>query len=134
MSLAALALLAMAPQQAHQAWVDYALQCQGCHLPDGAGMPGKVPAMRGFLAQFLRVPGGRAYVVQVPGVATSRLSDAQVARLLNWLLREMGPDLPHDFQDYTPEEIARLRAHWLRQPGPVRASLLAQLTPAPQKP
>src|SRR5215207_2278697 len=23
--------------------VNYALHCQGCHLPDGSGMPGKVP-------------------------------------------------------------------------------------------
>ena len=30
------------------AQVNYMLHCQGCHLADGAGMEGKVPALRGM--------------------------------------------------------------------------------------
>ncbi len=34
------------------------LNCQGCHLGDGSGLPGVVPSMRGIVAGFLDVPGG----------------------------------------------------------------------------
>ena len=116
-------------ERAHRAWVDYALHCQGCHLPDGRGMAGKVPDMRGQLGPFAALPGGREYLVRVPGVSTSRLSDADVARLMNWLVRRMGR-LPAGFEDYTAEEVARLRADWLRSPGPVRARLKAAMAEA----
>ena len=135
----ALALAMTMPAQAadsaaaHRAWVDYALHCQGCHLPGGEGMAGKVPAMRGALADFLKVPGGREYLVQVPGVATAKLSDADVARLLNWLVRAMGPDLPAGFHDYQTAEVAALRTHWLRSPGPVRKDLLAAIAALPAR-
>lgn len=141
MRRAALALLVLAGSaraaapdphapDAHRAWVNYVLECQGCHLPDGSGMAGKVPQMRGMLGAFLRVPGGRDYVVQVPGVATSKLSDAEVARLMNWLVREMGP-MPPGFQDYSEQEVHALRARWLRAPGPVRARLVEAINRLP---
>lgn len=107
--------------------LNYVLHCQGCHLPDGSGMPGKVPPMRGHLARFLEVPGGREYIVQVPGVSTSKLSDADTAALMNWLVREMGPDVPPDFRPYTTAEVKALRAKWLTRPAPVRAELLKSI-------
>lgn len=116
-------------ERAHRAWVDYALHCQGCHLPDGRGMAGKVPDMRGQLGHFAALPGGREYLVRVPGVSTARLGDADVARLMNWLVRRMGP-VPAGFEDYTTEEVARLRADWLRSPGPVRRQLKAAMAGA----
>ena len=103
--------------------INYALHCQGCHLPDGSGTEGKVPALRGHLARFLSVRGGREYIVQVPGVSTSKLNDADTAALMNWLVREMGPRPPDDFRPYTQSEVAALRARWLNRPGPVRARL-----------
>ena len=42
--------------------LDYALNCQGCHRPDGTGTPGTVPALAGSVAKFLKVPGGREYL------------------------------------------------------------------------
>ncbi len=47
--------------------VEYALNCQGCHRADGAGTPGSVPSLADSVARFLTVPGGREYLVQVPG-------------------------------------------------------------------
>ena len=59
---------------------DYMLHCRGCHGPDGAGLPGAAPYFRGQLARFLSVPGGREYLVRVPGTAQSELSDARSPR------------------------------------------------------
>ena len=70
--------------------VDYMLNCRGCHGPDGAGAPGAAPSFRGQLAKFLWVPGGREYLVRVPGTAQSELDDARTAALLNWLLHEFS--------------------------------------------
>lgn len=111
--------------------INYVLHCQGCHLPDGSGLPGKVPTMRGHLGRFLQVPGGREYIVQVPGVSTSKLSDADTAALMNWLVREMGPGAPANFQPYTAGEIAGLRARWLNRPAPVRSQLIKSIEQLP---
>ena len=90
--------------------VDYMLQCRGCHGPDGGGAPGAAPSMRGQVAKFLWVPGGREYLIRVPGAAQSELDDAATAALLNWLLREFSPDeLPADFAPYRADEVARHR-------------------------
>ena len=111
--------------------LNYVLHCQGCHLPDGSGVPGKVPPMRGHLARFLEVPGGREYIVQVPGVSTSKLSDGDTAVLMNWLVREMGPVVPADFRPYSTAEVTALRAKWLTRPAPVRAELIKSIDRLP---
>lgn len=111
--------------------MNFILHCQGCHLPDGSGMAGKVPALRGQLARFLQAPGGREYIVQVPGVSTSKLTDSDVAALMNWLVVEMGPEVPADFRPYSTAEVTALRARWLTRPAPVRAELLKAIDRLP---
>ena len=37
------------------------------------------------------VPGGREYLMRVPGTSQSELDDAQTAALLNWMVREFSP-------------------------------------------
>ena len=113
--------------------VDYALHCQGCHLPDGRGMAGKVPALRQEIGRFLEVPGGRAYLVQVPGVATARLDDEGTARLLNWLVARMGPPLTCRAEPYTGREVAALRRTWLRTARPLRERLLREVAAQPMR-
>ncbi|MBB3861303.1 mono/diheme cytochrome c family protein [Novosphingobium hassiacum] len=114
--------------------VDYALHCQGCHLPDGRGIAGKVPDLRASLGRFLEVPGGRAYIMQVPGVATSRLDNDGTARLLNWLVVEMGAPASCKPAPFTAAEVGALRANWLRTARPVRERLMQQIgaLPIPQ--
>jgi hypothetical protein len=63
---------------------DYVLQCMGCHLADGRGMPPDVPALQDRIGYYLQVPEGREYVVQVPGAANARLTDAALAQVINW--------------------------------------------------
>ena len=64
-------LYAGEPPNTQRARVDYMLNCQGCHLPDGDGA-GDVPRMKNFVGNFLKVPGGRAFLVQVPGFRQRR--------------------------------------------------------------
>jgi hypothetical protein len=94
-------------------------------------MAGQVPKMRGVLGDFLRVPGGRDYIVQVPGVATSKLSDAEIARLMNWLLREMGPPLPPGSRPY-PAGGARLARALAAQARTLRAALMSRSPNCPR--
>lgn len=94
-----------------QTRLQYLQHCMGCHLEDGSGAPERgVPSMRGQLGRFLSVPGGREFIVQVPGVMNSGLSDADIARLMNWLLPRLSAEtLPAGTAPYTEAEIARLR-------------------------
>lgn len=91
---------------------NYKLHCMGCHLADGSGAPAKgIPTMRDALGKFLWTPGGRQFIVQVPGVMHTPLRDAEVAELMNWLLRTVSPStVPTGTAPYTADEITRLRA------------------------
>ena len=107
---------------------DYILHCRGCHRPDGSGVPGGAPSFRGQLAKFLWVPGGREYLVRVPGTAQSELSDARVAALLNWMLRDFSANsLPSDFVPFTEQEVARHRRLPLSDVDTVRRLLVGEI-------
>ena len=107
---------------------NYMLNCQGCHLADGSGLPGSVPSMRNFVGSFLAVPGGRDFLVQVPGSSNSPLSDADLAELLNWILTTMSAEqLASDFQYYTAGEVREMRRHVLVDVAEVRSGLVAQM-------
>ena len=116
------------PARAKQNWM---LSCQGCHRADATGTPQTTPTMAGFIAKFLQVPGGREYLVQVPGVATAALSDADLAEVVNWsLVRFDAANVPADFRPYTPAEVGRLRLKPLRAEAmTIRASMVARFVP-----
>jgi hypothetical protein len=79
------------------------------------------------LGNFLRVPGGREFLVQVPGVMGSGLDDAQVAVVSNWVLDTLASDsIPTGHRPYEAREIARLRQQPLVDVGRVRAALARQ--------
>ena len=89
---------------------NYILNCQGCHLPDGSGSKGNVPKMNDFVGYFLRVPGGREFIVQVPGAANAPISDQELADVMNWLLLNFSRnELPEPFDPYSAKEIDKLR-------------------------
>jgi hypothetical protein len=123
-ALAALSLARVAA--AYGPETNYALHCQGCHLADGTGMPGKIPPLaNGALAPFLRVSGGREFLARVPGVANAPLGDAELATLLDWTIDHFAAaDRPADFAPYTAEEIGRLRASPLIDVAAERKRLL----------
>jgi mono/diheme cytochrome c family protein len=112
--------------------VDYMLQCQGCHLPDGGGTPGAVPPLEGVVGSFLAVPGGREFLVRVPGSSQSSLSDARLAAVLNWILESFDPEaLGDDFVPFTAEEVARVRRPPLLDVQSVRRGLVSQIEARP---
>lgn len=109
----------------------YRMECQGCHLSDGGGGLDSIPALTNHVASFLDVPGGREYLLQVPGVALSPLSDQELADVLNWMLRKFGPPEPVSRNSpYTVDEIA----HWRKQPLADVAKRRAELVLLMQQP
>jgi hypothetical protein len=108
----------------YQPVVNYQLRCMGCHLADGSGQPGRVPSIRRSLVLFSASPEGRDYVVRVPGVAQSPLSDEDTASLLNWMARNLSDfAVPRDFADYSAAEIHGLRDRPLVRVSRIRARL-----------
>jgi hypothetical protein len=71
--------------------VDYMLRCQGCHVGDGSGYPGKVPDLRVSLRALSGTPGGREFLLRVPGASLSILDNEQLARVYNWMFAEFDP-------------------------------------------
>ena len=129
LATAALAGLATAGAAADESpRVLYMLHCQGCHLADGSGKPGEVPALAGSLGRFLEVEGGRAYLVQVPGSAHAPLSDAELAAVLNWMVEAFGPEADaRALRRYDAAEVARYRATPLVDVAGARAELVRRL-------
>jgi mono/diheme cytochrome c family protein len=107
----------------------YVLHCVGCHQLDGSGSAAhEIPNMRGTVGHFLRLPEGRAFLVQVPGTSNSALSDAEIAVLLNWMLPQFSrAELPPGFVPYTADEVTRLRKQRLDDVAGTRAAIVARL-------
>lgn len=104
---------------------NYFLHCMGCHGENGAGLDGHVPDMRKDLARLATMPGGRAYLLHVPGVTQSSLEPAQTAAVLNYTLREFGgPDVARRIAPFTAAEVAQARAAPLLEITATRAGVL----------
>ena len=105
----------------------YLLHCAGCHGVDGAGSAA-VPDMR-RLGNFLRLAGGREFIIKVPGVMGSGLSDVQVAELSNWVLVTLAePSLPAGYLPFQAAEVAQARAKPIADVGAERRRLVEQAT------
>ena len=124
-------VLALQPiaARAFQPRVNFQLQCMGCHHADGAGEEGRVPSVRRTLVPFSGFADGRDFVMRVPGVAQAPLSDAEIAALLNWMVRNLSDvPLPEAFVDYTADEVGRVRHRPLPAVREARAALLGRIS------
>jgi hypothetical protein len=109
---------------------NYLFGCRGCHLADGRGVPPEVPSLRDTLGEIVARPGGRSYLVRVPGVLQSRLDDRELAEVLNYILTEFNTDtLPENFQPYTPAEVSSARREILADPQKYRRALFSASAP-----
>jgi hypothetical protein len=105
--------------------VNYEIQCMGCHLADGSGEGGRVPSVRRTLVPLSMIAAGREFVLRVPGVAESSLTDADIAAVLNWMARNLSDaPLPGGFRDYDAGEVRALRGRPLAQVSEARQKLL----------
>lgn len=87
------------------------------------------PPIKGEVARFLQVPGGREFLARVPGVASVDLSDERLAQLLNWTVQHFDlSNMPADFAPYSAAEISQLRRRPIRlERAATRASLVAAI-------
>lgn len=125
-----------APQTAineDRARYHYQMFCQGCHTPDGSGV-NAVPPLKGMMGVFLRSQRGREFMVQVPGSATSKLDDTQLAEVLNWCIENFSASslINGDYLPYTAEEVGRLRQSPLQEIDNTRAEVLAEIARLPE--
>jgi len=89
---------------------NYVLFCAGCHRPDGSGVSRKVPSLHATLPLLLRTEGGREYVLRVPGVSNSALTDKGVAQVLNWAVEHfVRPEDRATWAPFTPEAVRAAR-------------------------
>ena len=126
---AALAVVGLATSAAAASpATNYTLHCHGCHLADGSETAGAVPALKERVGLFLLVPGGREFLIRVPGLAQSPLDDAALAELINWLIEYFGPvAVARDFTRFTGEEVTRHRYPPLADVESVRRQLLERI-------
>lgn len=91
--------------------VNYLLRCQGCHMTDGRGLPSSgIPDFVDQVGVFAGLPEGRQYLLHVPGVIGSSLTDAEIAGVLNYIMDTYaGPSLPEGNTAFTAEEVNALR-------------------------
>jgi hypothetical protein len=118
--------------QREQARLDYVLHCSGCHFMHGEGNPGGgIPRVRDQIGYLLTLPEGRAYLMQVPGLLSAGLPDADAAHLINWMLDYFGgSSMPADFAPYTGAEAREYRLHKPADIIAMRKRLAAQLRAA----
>jgi hypothetical protein len=79
------------PPPRYDAASNYAIHCMGCHRADGRGSPPEVPSLAADLEWMLRSRAGREYVIRVPGVSGSPLTDRETTAVLNWILETIVP-------------------------------------------
>lgn len=132
--------------------VAYLTSCGGCHGVEGVSAPQAVPTLRHLTGSFLCTRQGREFIVRLPDVALSSLSDRMLTRVMNWVVFDLGaptggwhepgsnhrpslvagpptrPSRP-DARPYTVAEIARLRREPLTQTGltPYREQVVARI-------
>lgn len=126
MALALFVIMASAGvSRAESPRMHYMLHCMGCHMGDGSGISGSVPSLVDSMGRFLHVPGGREFLVRVPGVAQSSLTDGEVAELLNWMLKTFSANqVPRDFVPFSAEEIGSWRRRILVDVARARSELV----------
>lgn len=101
------------------AQVAYLTSCGGCHGIEGSSAPGSVPTLRGLTGSFLCTRQGRDFIIRLPDVALTRLSDRVLTEVMNFVVFDLGAPVAGGARarPYTVAEVARLRHHPLTDTG-----------------
>ena len=87
---------------------NYILRCAGCHGMEGKGSEtGGIPTFIGSVSTLANDDEGRTYMMHVPGVISASLSDAELAKVMNYIVDVWGGAPAPAF---TAEEVTRRRA------------------------
>lgn len=100
------------PAEMTQAQSDYVEHCGGCHGIHGYAAPADLPTIGGRVGWFMCRPEGRTYLIRLPNIARSRITDnEQLADLLNFMVFGLGGNTaPAGSKPFTADEVARERA------------------------
>ncbi|CAN7525644.1 hypothetical protein LJR219_003707 [Phenylobacterium sp. LjRoot219] len=94
----------------NHAQTQFTLRCGGCHGVTGRSPPSQVPNLRGSAGYFLCTPESREYLIRLPNVSKTQLSDADLAEVMNYVAFGLGEGkTPKGAKPFTGEEIHRLR-------------------------
>lgn len=99
------------PAEMGQAQSDYVEHCGGCHGVKGNAAPADLPHLQGRVGWFMCLPEGRSYLMRLPNIARSRITDnAQLANLMNFMVFGLGGrSTPPGTKPYTADEVAHGR-------------------------
>lgn len=90
---------------------DYLENCGGCHGIHGISAPAQLPELRDRVGWFMCTPGARAYLIRLPNIAHSRITDnQQLADLLNFVVFGLGgASVPPGTRPFTAAEVTQER-------------------------
>lgn len=99
------------PREMDLAQSNYVEHCGGCHGIQGDAAPANLPTLRGRVGWFMCTPEARSYLMRLPNVARSRITDNDdLADLLNFMVFSLGgPSTPKGAKPFTGAEVARER-------------------------
>ena len=101
------------------AQVAYLTSCGGCHGIEGVSAPGAVPTLQGLTGSFLCTREGRDFLIRLPDVALTPLSDRMLTEVMNFVVFDIGAPVAggRPARPYTVAEVARLRRGPLTDTG-----------------
>ncbi len=99
------------PMRMSVAQSDYTENCGGCHGFDGYSAPADIPVLKDRVGYFMCTKEGREYLIRLPNVAHSRITDPQeLADLVNFVVFGIGAgSTPKDARPFKAAEVAALR-------------------------
>ena len=102
---------------------DYVEHCSGCHGMQGDSAPAEIPVLRGRVGYFMCTKEGREYLIRLPNVAYSAITDNQeLADMMNFVVFGLGGNsAPKAAKPYSAEDIKAARAQGRVAPGDVAA-------------
>ena len=104
------------PEFARSSYIEH---CAGCHGVAGSSIPANLPELKDRVGWFMCTPDARAYLLRLPNVAHSRITDNEaLADLMNFVVFELGGDsVPAGTKPFTADELAYERQFALIGPG-----------------
>jgi hypothetical protein len=94
---------------------DYVEYCSGCHGMQGNSAPAEIPVLRDRVGYFMCTKQGRDYLIQLPNVAFSAISDNQeLANMMNFVVFGLGGNsAPKGTKPFNAAEVRQLRSNAL---------------------